>query len=288
MTTFMKAPVVFDYLDLGLYLKDYYQYRKHLDKGFSYEAWAAELDFRSRSFLRMMIVGKKKLTPTVTESIQRKHFLSKEEQNYFFYLVKFSQATGVKEKQLYSQKMMQILRSLNNSQLIADSDDFISDPLLPRLLSLFSYDDVENSAPSFAKVLDVSQKRIEDALTILNKLGLIEQTATPQIWTSKVTTFKVPDSKGSLNLRKFHEKSLQEALHAFDLPNEVRSYKSLLLPMSPEDFSLFLQALDEFSGEQIIRHNVKDYVGKRLFQVNFNAYPVSEALEAAHTPQSKT
>lgn len=274
----LKAPRIFDYLDLGLYMKDYYSYRKKVDLGFSYETWAAELEFNSRSFLRMMVVGKKKMTPRVVEALQRRNFATKDEQDYFFFLAKYTQAGSSKEKQLYSQKMMHLLRRQNHSLAIEDSNDFLSDPLLPRLLSLFSYEDVQKTMTSFARILGVSESHVATALCILEKLELIEELEESGKWVSKVIIFKVPDNKGSLNLRKFHEKSLQEALQAFDLPKATRSYKSLLLPMSEEEFSLFLQSLDEFSSEQMSRHNPRTYRGKRLFQINFNVYPVADPL----------
>ncbi|WP_168196701.1 TIGR02147 family protein [Bdellovibrio sp. ZAP7] len=270
-------PQVFDYLDAYQYLQDYYAFRKKVDVGFSYEAWAAELNFNSRSFLRMMIHGKKKLTEKIVASLAEISFLTPDERDYFFCLVKYTQTSTLKEKQIFGQKLIQILKRQSSAQVLAESEDFISNPLLPRLLSLFSYDDVEKSSVSFAQILGIREEQVIQALEILHKLALIEQ---PQkgVWISKVVAFKVPDNKGSLNLRKFHEKSLAEALKAFDLPQEVRRYKSLLLPMTTEDYHTFNQLLDDFAKEQMVRHNPKTYSGRRLFQVNFNIYPVSEDL----------
>ncbi|MBO9668017.1 MAG: DUF4423 domain-containing protein [Bdellovibrio sp.] len=195
-------PVVFEYLDAYQYLQDYYAFRKKLDAGFSYESWAVELNFNSRSFLRMMIYGKKKLTDKV----------------------------------------------------------------------------VEKTPVVLAAILKVSEEVLLEGLAVLHNLKLIELSTTGK-WSSQVDAFRVPDNKGSLNLRKFHEKSLREACQAFDYPKEVRRYKSLLLPMTLDDYEVFNHLLDDFAKEQMARHNPKTYSGRRLFQLNFNIYPVSESLE---------
>lgn len=270
-------PQVFDYLDAYQYLQDYYTFRKKIDAGFSYEAWASELNFNSRSFLRMMIQGKKKLTEKIVSALAQNSFATKDEQDYFFCLVKYTQAPALKERQIFGQKLVQILKHQSSAQVVSESEDFISNPLMPRLLSLFSYDDIAKNSASFSGVLGVSEEQVVRALEVLHNLSLIEQ---PQkdVWVSKVIAFRVPDNKGSLNLRKFHEKSLEEALKAFDMPKEVRRYKSLLLPMTTEDYQTFNQMLDDFAKEQMARHNPKTYSGRRLFQLNFNIYPVSEHL----------
>lgn len=68
----MKKPNIFEYLDIISYLSDYYMYRKSIHSGFSYESWAAELELKSRSFLRMMVLGKKNNRGTCRSSYSAK------------------------------------------------------------------------------------------------------------------------------------------------------------------------------------------------------------------------
>ncbi len=287
-STSKAKPKVYEYLDVGLFLQDYYQYRKAIRQGFSYEKWADELSFKSRSFLRMMVLGKKKLTPNLVESLAQTLFSQKEEQEYFFCLVKYSQASGVKERHIFGQKMMQILKNHNQPTLISGDDSFTSDPIYARLLSLFSYPDIEKSLQVLSQLISQDEEITLRALTSLESWGHIKKlaggighdaTAAAELrWASNVGMFKVADNKGSKSIHQFHEKSLKEAIRAFEMPTSVRSYKSLLLPMTSEDFVVFNEMLNEFSKEQMARHNPREYRGKRVYQVNFNIYPVTEEL----------
>lgn len=278
-----KSPVIFEYLDVVLYLKDYYSFRKKNQKNFSYDSWSEELGFSNRSFLRLIAIGKKKVTPKLADAICEKVFLQNDEKNYFFMLVQYSQTTSHKEKHIYGQKMMQILKNYNSPQIINNFEDLVSSPLLPRLLSLFSYKDITFTINSLTKILNVPEDVVINALKALQNFGLIQYSSVDEevVWSSEVKTFKVPDSYGNINLAKFHEKSLLEAIAAFDKPKEMRRYKSVLLPMDKSELKEFNALLDAFAAEQMVRFNPKTYRGKRMYQANFNIYPVTEEIDSA-------
>lgn len=84
-------PEIFDYLDARQYLNDLYSYRKSMEPGFSFEAWAEELGFRSRSHLRMCLIGKRKISPLFIEKLTRTRSYSKKEQSFWEALVTLKQ-----------------------------------------------------------------------------------------------------------------------------------------------------------------------------------------------------
>jgi hypothetical protein len=52
----LQKPFPSSYLNIHLYLQDYYAYRKAITAGFSYEIWSRELQIKSRSYLIMVVV----------------------------------------------------------------------------------------------------------------------------------------------------------------------------------------------------------------------------------------
>ncbi|MGE5086882.1 MAG: TIGR02147 family protein [Bacillota bacterium] len=272
------APVVFDFLDLSLYLQSYYKYRK-LDKSFSYESWSEELGFnKSRSFLRMILIGKKRASPAFIEAFSKRAFYSEAEKEYFIFLVKYSQAKTHEDKQIYGQKLVRVLRSNLSLQTIEDNaEDFISSPFLPRLFTVVTFRDIKGTAGLYAKLLDASIEQVQNGLEVLKKVQLVSSKVEDGevIWFALTDRFKVPDEKGSINLLNFHEKSLMDAIAAFDKPKELRSYKSLLLAMNDEELRDFYKSLNEFVAEQMAKYTSNSFDGRRVFQVNFNNYPVT-------------
>ena len=110
-----QAPSVFEYLDVVLYLQAYYSYRKTLNKKFSYKIWSDELNFNSRSFLRLILAGKKRLSPKLAESIALKNFNNPEHADYFRYLVGYSRSLSSTEKEIFGQRMIKLIRDHETS-----------------------------------------------------------------------------------------------------------------------------------------------------------------------------
>jgi len=276
-----RSPVVFEYLDVLFFLQDYYKFRKAEESSFSYESWSHELEMNSRSFLRLMVIGKKKVSTNFVQSFSRLNFFTKSEEDYFELLVKYSQASNQKDKQAFGSNLLQILRKNTQQNDIPDFSDFVSSPLMPRLFTLLSFKDLNMVTRTLAELLDLPET---DVLASLHKLQELELVTSEKVedeihWSSHSKKFKVQDKKGSVDLMKFHKQSLLEAIDAFHLPHELRRYKSLLLPMSPDELKLFYDAMDTFASEQFVRFSGDQYNGRRLFQINLNVHPVTKPLE---------
>lgn len=276
-----KLPNLFNYLDAVFYLQDYYKARKEMAKGFSYETWSYELNIKSRAFIRLILLGKKKISPKFVEAFCDQAFSTKAEQEYFHCLVNYSQANTQKDKQLFGARLAQIQRRTIQQKHIEDFSSFVSSPQLPRLLTLLSFKDIIPTTENLRKFMGLSLEEIEKSLKHLAELGLAESKKQGDeiFWQSKNEKFKVKDSKGSMDLLKFHEKSLQDAIAAFHLPKELRRYKSLLLPLSEEELKSFNDNMDEFATEQFNRFSGDHYEGRRLFQINMNIHPVAKSTE---------
>ena len=82
-----EAPRVTEYIDIISYLQDYYQWRKSTNKDFSYAFWSEELGFSSRSYIRMIIMGQKKVTKKFVEAFTRSNFNTPIEEEYFLSLI---------------------------------------------------------------------------------------------------------------------------------------------------------------------------------------------------------
>jgi uncharacterized protein (TIGR02147 family) len=277
-----QCPRVYEYLDVTSFLQDYYKFRKTRDKGFSYESWATELELNSRSFLRLMVYGKKKISPRFIESFVQQVFVTKNEGTYFSYLVKYSQSPAGKERQLLSQKMMQILKLEHSAQIVTEKADYISDPLLPRLLSLLCFSDLRANAQRCATILKKDLAEIQEALAKLEAMKLTEKVEinSEEVWLARSDVFHVPDNYGNFDLLKFHEKSLTDAIEAFDQAPHLRRYKSLFVPMSEDSLEKFNKALEDFISEQLLQYNSKNCLGTYLYQVNFNFHPVTQKMSS--------
>lgn len=272
-----KQPLIFEYLDVFKFLQAYYQYRKERDKGFSFETWASEIKFSSRSYLRMVILGKKRVSPQFTERFCNAAGFTEKEARYFQILTKYSQAGIQAEKKVYGHELIQILKTVSDRSTINDVIEFLSKPLYARLLVLVGFDDLTPTTTTFARLLDRPVDEVANALQKLHELDLVTSNEMDnQIhWRTSHKKFDVPENIGSVPIMRFHEASLRDSIEAFRQPKELRRYRSLLLPLSEDELKEFNSLLEEFASQQLARFQSTSYSGRRLFQVNLNIFSVA-------------
>ncbi|MCK5023834.1 MAG: TIGR02147 family protein [Candidatus Aenigmarchaeota archaeon] len=80
----VEPPKISSYLDYRAFLQDLYQYKKATDGDFSFATWAKKANIKSRSFLRLVIVGKRTLTESVLPALVRSLELEKKRISIFY------------------------------------------------------------------------------------------------------------------------------------------------------------------------------------------------------------
>lgn len=275
-----QKPAIFDFLDAFQFLRAYYSFRKNSGSSFSYEIWAHELNLKSRSSLRMILYGQRKISPDFCVSFLRNAGLNEQEEEYFYTLVRYSQSATPSEKQMYGTKLVQILKSVMARSEINNHVDFVAKPLYVRLLTMLGFNDIEATAENLAALLDEELPVIDEALDKLAEMELaaIDTSTGKPLWKTTHNLFRVPDNIGSVPLMRFHEQSLLESIQAFHKPKEERRYRSLLLPLSQQELTEFYELMNTFASEQLARFQANEYRGRKLYQVNLNVHSVAKPV----------
>ncbi|WP_415061831.1 TIGR02147 family protein [Bdellovibrio sp.] len=279
MTQTVKTPDLFTYLNVNQYLEDLYAYRKKKDRSFSYEVWAQELEFTNRSFLRQIVIGRRSLTEKTIKIICDKMAFSTAEREYFHLLVLYSKSKTQEQRNLYGRKLLHLIKSDYPQTEVQNYYEFLSTPFLPRLQTLLSFEDIEKSTANLSTLLGATPHKTESALQLLEKIKMAQSEVNTnglREWKSLQRAFKIPDKMGDDALLGYHELSLKEAIQAQNLPPEQRRYKSLLLPLSPQEFEEFVEELQVFIKQALKRYDVDELHSRRLHQINFNIHAVSE------------
>jgi len=274
MSSAIQQPQVRDYLDFREYLKSVYTWRKELSPGFSYSEWADELGFKSRSFVRLILVGKRSMTQSSTLQFSRNLKLKKNEAEYFELLVKFNQAIDIETRKHYEKE---VLKNRGGTRsVVHDHFRFLSSHLGPRIQVLLSLNDIDKTAVNFAQLLGAKIEAVEEMLAILENLDMAERRGDG--WIAKIRTFELKDNLGDLALQSFHKKSLEESIAALDITPSLRKYLSLILPLSLDEFSeaherIYADLMDVFE-----KYKSDLGSGRCLYQINLNLIPITGPL----------
>ncbi|MBS1972221.1 MAG: TIGR02147 family protein [Bdellovibrionales bacterium] len=282
-----EVPQIKNYLSITSFLQDIYLYRKSLNAGFSYESWAAEIGFKSRSFLKMLIDGERAITAPTAETLCDAFSFSMEERSYFRLLVSYCQARDNEEKELYLEKIFENLGQHRDLTEIVHYNEFLSSKELPKLLVLLSFSDLDKSPAGLAGFLKQSVEHVDQNLAKLRKLELASVNATTGQWEPTKKNFKVPKSFSNRALTHYHNESLLEAIEAQKLPPHLRRFRSLLLPLEEEGFEKLLNDIESLISKSVAKYDSEKLEGKRLYKMNINLHPVTEK-HAAHNSEHES
>lgn len=273
---------VFQFLDPYMVLQNYYQTRKKYEMDFSYAIWGEELGLKSSSTLRLMVLGKKRLSMGVAEKFVQRHLKNTTEQNYFRLLVMYAHAGTTQEKNAAWGALSKILSERIEQKEAADYFTYVSDVLCPKIMTMLSFDDLAWTEKNLAQALGVDEAQLVEHLAKLEKSGMIlkEVMASGEAaWKSAQRLTLVSDKLGDVALRAYHNACLDEAKDAQNITPEKRRYKSLLLPLSEEEFQSLTTELNSFTKQLITKYQSDKYVGRKLYKMNINYFPVSYDIE---------
>jgi uncharacterized protein (TIGR02147 family) len=289
----LKAPAIWDFVEPVQFLKAQYQYRKSCEPDFSFATWAAELGLKSRSFLRLVLIGKRSLTEDLAHLFVQNLKLNKSETQYFTHLVGLHRASQLQTKEYHSREISKLRKKfLLKSHSITevsrtDLFDFLSSYQIPRLQTLLTIEEVEKTVPNLARLLKMKESEVSQHLQTLQKLGLAEkENNESEKWTATQSRIGAPDALGNIALQSFHRKSLEEAIQALTLPKETRRYQSLVLPLTMEQLQELNEEVQQTFQACLQKFEPQTDGEKRIYQINLNIIPVSESID--RSPKSET
>lgn len=268
------VPRIENFISAVEFLKSYYSYKKSMNPGFSFDAWSAEADMKSRSHLKMILDKKRRLTRQSMAKLIQSLNLNADESEYFSLLVKADQAADQNEKTLFLNRALEMKGILKKVLEVKRSSEFLSSLLLPKLQVLLSFNDLDRTPKGLSEFLGLPVDIIEQNLQKLKAMELAI-VGSDQVWQANEPSFRVPQSLGQPALRKYHDLCLEEAKTAQDLPLEHRRFKSILLPLSEQQKQDFIEEINNFISKAIAKYDSSELDHKQLFKLNLNIYPTT-------------
>lgn len=272
-----KTPDLFSCFNPQQYLLAVYNYRKATEDSFSYDTWAQELGMQNRSFLRLIVTGKRSLTPKMTAQICRRLGFDDSQVEFFQLLSESTRAKSATSRQFYEKQILRAMKVKRDHHDLQDYQEFVSDIHLPRVHALLSFTDISKTPENFAKILNLSESETLLKLKALEKFGMAKHTADG--WEPLNRCFKISDHY-TRALQEYHKRCLEIAADAMILPKEERRYRSLLLPLNAGDYESFHAELNHLIDRFLVVYDVKALEDRRLYQIHFSAVPVSSKNES--------
>lgn len=237
--------------------------------------------------MKMIVSQKRRITTDFVDNFSKFVGFTAEEKNYFSLLVAHGQAESDQEKEIFLNKIFEYRGRARHTVTIAETDEFLLNPLLAQLQVLLSFRDIQQTPAKLGQLLNIPEDQTRPLLKTLERLGLAQEfMENGSVWKPVEKSFTVPPNPGSAALTAYHNQAALEAIRAQDLPVDLRKFKSILLPLNEQDFKEFFVEIETTIKRVLAKYDKDEFQNCRLYKVNFNAYPVTEQHHESSSSQT--
>lgn len=273
-----SEPDLLHYSDFRLYLADFHRWRKGGDPGFSLRRFAKEIGFSSHTLLRYILDGRRNVSKRTLLKISLALGLSGTRADFFENLVFFNQATSLKEKDHFYQKLLAADKTRGMKKMEARQFEVLKTwyhTAIREMLNLGSF----NPDPAWiARTLlpPIEARDARDSLKLLTDSGLVRRTANGYAAVNDAIT--TDDETMALFVRNYHLEMLDLAKRAIDaVPPEQRDISSVCMTIREADLPMLKKQI------QLMRKELRVFAAKgkqaqRVVQVNIQLFPLSQGV----------
>ncbi len=283
-----RAPVdVFKFRNYREFLAAYYANRKR-ERGFSYRSFARDVGLGAPNYLKLVIDGKRNLSPQMAERFAAACGLSRDSTEYFKLLVAFNQAKADDERNQLHERLAKFARFRSAQRLDLAQKDYHQSWYIPAIRELVACADFVEDTSWIAKALHppISEREAAQALDVLQRLGMLERDNDGRLVQVTRAVSTGPQATG-LHIRNFHAQMMQRAQHAMaDVPAAQRYISALTLTASPALFEEVRRRVIAFRSELAALCDTEPHPSQVL-QLNLQLFPLSQNLapsEQTSTP----
>jgi uncharacterized protein (TIGR02147 family) len=269
---------IFDFTDYRKYLRDYYDWAKSNQRGFSHRAFMAKTGMSGPNYFKRVMEGIHDLTDKSIPKFISALDLTDSEANYFRHLVYFNQAKTLEEKDRCFNVLMDLKTPHRHTVLEKAQYDYYKDwynIAIREMLAFFPYN---NNPKEMGKRLSppVQPKKVKRAIELLEALGLVEKAPDGSHKASSQFILTNPDVQ-SLLIPKFHQamtRLAEEAITRFS--KDERYFSSSTVSLSERTYKEIIELI-RGTRKEVLRKVGEDQEPERVYHLNMQLFPLTAA-----------
>ncbi len=272
-------PRIYDYLNYRDFLQDFYLENKSLDSKFSFQSFADRCGFKSKSFIKLVMDGKKNLTDDSISQLNKVLKLGDKAFSYFSLLVKFNQAKVLKERNKYFNKLVSYNTRNPAKIILKNKYQFYSQWYHNTIRELVCMEDFGDNYSHIGKMIhpNLTVKQVKESINLLKQLKLIKKTKNGYIQTDSIIS--TGNEVRSLAVQNFHKQNLQLASDSIDgvIPVQ-RDISSVVLGLSTDGVKKMKHEIQEFR-KRLLEIAKKDTDVNQVYHYNMQFFPTTKKVD---------
>jgi len=239
---------------------------------YSVRKFAASSGFKSTSYIRMVLDGKRNLSSVSAKQMAKGLRLLANESKFFEKLVSFAQSTEMSEKDQLYKELYNFRRFQERKSLVMDQYEYFSNWHFSALFVALATKWRNKSVKAMALALEIDEAQIHSGLKTLERLGLIEKRE--GAWISKDILLETASEMNSLIVRNFHRQMLEKAMTCLDKESvSNRAFGGLTMALSKSAYEDIKRKLTEFRQALSVAY-ADDKDPERVYQLSLGLFPL--------------
>jgi uncharacterized protein (TIGR02147 family) len=274
---------IFSYTDYRKYLKDVFAARKKIDPKVSHRWLAAQLGLSTSNFMMLVMQGKRNLNAALCHRLSEVLRHTQKEAAYFENLVGFAQSKTVKEKDLYFSRMMATRKNLKVDRIEEWQYKYYTDWYNPVVRELVTDSTFDGDLAALARRLlpSITPGQARQSVELLLRLGMIRKDGERYVQTAPYIS--TGPEVNSVAVANFHRTMGRLGMEAVDRFNKKdRNITSSTLMLTRNTFSIITKKIEGLR-EEILALATPNGEGEGVYQINFQAFPVTKVLTKKET-----
>lgn len=268
---------VFAFRDYRAFLRAFRERERGEKDGFSPSEFAKRAGIRSPSYLKLVIDGRRNLTPDLAHRFGQACGLRDDMLAYFCALVAFNQAKTARERGLHYATLCGFKRFRASHRLESAQSAYHSEWYIPAIYELCGCADFDEDPRAIAKRLlpPILPKQAREALQVLSELGLLLRAPDGRLKPAE-SIVATPEGPLGHHIVEYHRTMMRRAADALDhVPREEREIASLTIAVSERRMRELKAELEAFRHALAARYQA-DPAAERVVQLNLQLFPLSK------------
>ncbi len=273
-------PNIYEYTDYRKFLRDYYEEARKKNPAFSYQVFSRKAGIKSRGFLYNAVHGRRSLSMSHVFALSQAMHFNRYESEYFENLVAFNQASTLKERNYFYERLSSIKTNGPKAwkpQIIRNEQfEYYSKLHYGVVRSIIDMHGFDGDYEALSKMVwpRITPAQARSAIELLEKLGFIKKQKNGNYEVTNKSIATEPEVV-SLAVLNFHKQSAALALRTIEeMPREERNFSGCMLGISKQSYERICEEIRVFRS-RLLQIAEDDQKADTVYQLNFQLFPVS-------------
>lgn len=271
-----KVLSIYGYTNFRQYLKDYYEFRKDSQRGYSFRAFSKAAGFTSPNILKLVIDGERNISPEAAQKFVKGLNLKGQMAEYFATLVKMNQAKSDADKEYYFSILQKLTPQAKKRDLNTESHKYLSHWLFPVIREMTTLKEFRDDPYWISRRIygKASINEITQAVQFLHQEGFLEKVDGRTVMKDNMVLSS--DEVRSLSIRNYHRQMLEQAKESLEsIPVEEREFGAVTFSIPESAVNELKYKLKQFRRDlhTWAMQVAEDKGGELIIQYNAQMYP---------------